>query len=192
MFSTSARLIDYLILLHVKSNKKDEKDDLDKLDDNGQVGIGHKREFGSIIMIISNGSRPAPSRRNVKTKESKTKSFILLLFLFLFLLYFQHAIYRYNQDNRYNRYNMPPIIFHWYKPLPSKTPHNFPRTKLFIPPKKKKKKKNMSRPRRRSSGLGAEPRGDTGAPALSTLEPTPTFNSPPLTPVCTQPIMSSP
>ena len=47
----------------------------------------------------------------------------------------------------------------------------------------------MSRPRRRSSGLGAEPRGDTGAPALSTLEPTPTFNSPPLTPVCTQPIM---
>ena len=50
----------------------------------------------------------------------------------------------------------------------------------------------MSRPRRRSSGLGAEPRGDTGAPALSTLEPTPTFSSPPLTPVCTQPIMGIP
>lgn len=40
----------------------------------------------------------------------------------------------------------------------------------------------MPRPRRRSSGLGADPRGDTGASALSTLEPTPTFNSPPLTP----------
>lgn len=39
----------------------------------------------------------------------------------------------------------------------------------------------MPRPRK-SSGLGAELRGDTGA-ALSTLEPTPTFTSPPLTPV---------
>ena len=42
----------------------------------------------------------------------------------------------------------------------------------------------MPRQRRRSSGLGADPRGDTGASALSTLEPPPTFNSPPLTPVC--------
>ena len=50
----------------------------------------------------------------------------------------------------------------------------------------------MSRPRRKSSGLGAEPRGDTGAPALSTLEPTPIFNSPPLTPVCTHVIMKIP
>ncbi|KAL2048293.1 hypothetical protein N7G274_000204 [Stereocaulon virgatum] len=40
----------------------------------------------------------------------------------------------------------------------------------------------MPRPRRKSSGLGAELRGDTGASALSTLEPTPTFSSPPLTP----------
>ncbi|CAF9907787.1 hypothetical protein IMSHALPRED_006492 [Imshaugia aleurites] len=40
----------------------------------------------------------------------------------------------------------------------------------------------MPRPRRKSSGLGADLRGDTGAVALSTLEPTPTFNSPPLTP----------
>ncbi|KAK4695803.1 hypothetical protein P7C71_g2013, partial [Lecanoromycetidae sp. Uapishka_2] len=40
----------------------------------------------------------------------------------------------------------------------------------------------MPRPRRKSSNLGADLRGDTGASALSTLEPTPTFNSPPLTP----------
>ena len=47
--------------------------------------------------------------------------------------------------------------------------------------------REMPRQRRKSSGLGAELPGDTGASALSTLEPTPTFNSPPLTPVCTQP-----
>ena len=41
----------------------------------------------------------------------------------------------------------------------------------------------MPRPRRKSSSLGAELRGDNSAAALSTLEPTPTFASPPLTPV---------
>ncbi|KAL6721729.1 sphingosine N-acyltransferase lag1 [Lecanora helva] len=40
----------------------------------------------------------------------------------------------------------------------------------------------MPAPRRRSSNLGGELRGDTGVSALSTLEPTPTFISPPLTP----------
>lgn len=48
-------------------------------------------------------------------------------------------------------------------------------------------RRKMPRQRRKSSGLGAELPGDTGASALSTLEPTPTFNSPPLTPVCTHP-----
>ena len=41
----------------------------------------------------------------------------------------------------------------------------------------------MPRPRRKSSGLGADIRGDTGAPAVSTLDPMPTINSPPLSPV---------
>lgn len=57
----------------------------------------------------------------------------------------------------------------------------------------------MSRPRRqRSSNLGEELRGDTGASALSTLEPTPTFTSPPLTPTgsvshpsCSEPLHTS-
>lgn len=40
----------------------------------------------------------------------------------------------------------------------------------------------MPRPQRNSGSLGAELRGDTGA-ALSTLEPTPSFTSPPLSPV---------
>lgn len=40
----------------------------------------------------------------------------------------------------------------------------------------------MPRPQRKSGGLGAELRGDTGA-ALSTLEPTPTFTLPSLSPV---------
>ncbi len=47
----------------------------------------------------------------------------------------------------------------------------------------------MPRPRRKSSNLGSDLRGDTGAAALSTLEPTPTFNSPPLTPVITHPCL---
>lgn len=41
----------------------------------------------------------------------------------------------------------------------------------------------MGRPRRKSSGLGADIRGDTGAPAVSTLDPMPVIASPPLTPV---------
>ena len=36
--------------------------------------------------------------------------------------------------------------------------------------------------RRNSTNVGDELRGDTGASALSTLEPTPNFTSPPLTP----------
>ncbi|MCJ1250551.1 hypothetical protein MMC30_007779 [Trapelia coarctata] len=40
----------------------------------------------------------------------------------------------------------------------------------------------MPRPRRKSSGLGADIRGDTGAPAVSTLEPMPKIVSPPLSP----------
>ncbi|MCJ1402002.1 hypothetical protein MMC11_005221 [Xylographa trunciseda] len=43
-------------------------------------------------------------------------------------------------------------------------------------------KDGMPRPRRKSSGLGADIRGDTSAPALSTLEPMPTIVSPPLSP----------
>lgn len=42
---------------------------------------------------------------------------------------------------------------------------------------------DMPRPRRKSSSLGSDLRGDTGVSALSTLEPTPSFASPPLTPV---------
>ncbi|MCJ1275013.1 hypothetical protein MMC21_002813 [Puttea exsequens] len=42
------------------------------------------------------------------------------------------------------------------------------------------------------SNLGADPRGDTGASALSTLEPTPTFNSPPLTPTGPRSTQSKP
>ena len=42
---------------------------------------------------------------------------------------------------------------------------------------------SMARPRRKSSGLMGDPRGDTGAPAVSTLEPMPTIASPPLSPV---------
>lgn len=43
----------------------------------------------------------------------------------------------------------------------------------------------MPRSRRKSSGLGADIRGDTGAPAVSTLEPMPRISSPPLSPVST-------
>ncbi|MCJ1303024.1 hypothetical protein MMC08_005830, partial [Hypocenomyce scalaris] len=43
-------------------------------------------------------------------------------------------------------------------------------------------KGKMPRARRRSSGLGADIRGDTGAPAVSTLSSMPTIESPPLTP----------
>lgn len=43
----------------------------------------------------------------------------------------------------------------------------------------------MPRARRKSSGLGADIRGDTSAPAVSTLEPMPTVLSPQLSPVCT-------
>ncbi|MCJ1288689.1 hypothetical protein MMC34_000218 [Xylographa carneopallida] len=47
-------------------------------------------------------------------------------------------------------------------------------------------KNGMTRPRRKSSGLGADIRGDTGAPAMSTLEPMPTIVSPPLSPSISQ------
>ncbi|MCJ1479380.1 hypothetical protein MMC13_008065 [Lambiella insularis] len=43
-------------------------------------------------------------------------------------------------------------------------------------------KNAMPRQRRKSYGLGADPRGDTSGPSLSTLEPMPTIVSPPISP----------
>ncbi|KAI9878210.1 MAG: hypothetical protein M1830_001554 [Pleopsidium flavum] len=50
----------------------------------------------------------------------------------------------------------------------------------------------MPRPRRKSSGLGADIRGDTSAPAVSTLEPMPTIVSPPLSPRVSESKISRP
>ncbi|MCJ1227986.1 hypothetical protein MMC12_004645 [Toensbergia leucococca] len=50
----------------------------------------------------------------------------------------------------------------------------------------------MPRPRRKNSGLGADIMGDTGAPAVSTLEPMPTIASPPLSPHNSQTKLSRP
>ena len=54
-----------------------------------------------------------------------------------------------------------------------------------------REKESMPRPRRKSGSLGADLRGDTGASALSTLEPTPTFLTPPISPALS-PVSQSP
>ena len=66
-----------------------------------------------------------------------------------------------------------PLAAAYIQPHPSPTRDSDPR---------RREKESMPRPRRKSGSLGADLRGDTGASALSTLEPTPTFLTPPISP----------